>query len=134
MSKYHDRAVELRKDIDMHHNCAQSIILSFAEEAGISYELGMHMASNFGKGMKMASTCGAITGGLMVLGLFGIDDQKTVNEYFLTFKKKHEGYTNCADLIRINYVQGFDQKAHCDNLVYEAVDVLEEILQKQHKI
>ena len=39
MSKYYDRAVELRAIIEPHYNCAQSVFLPFAEDAGLTEEM-----------------------------------------------------------------------------------------------
>jgi C_GCAxxG_C_C family probable redox protein len=128
MSKYLDRAKELRAITEVHYNCAQSVIVPFAQDAGITEEAAMKVAANFGAGMKMASVCGAITGGLMVLGLFGVDDAQTVGMYYAKLKENHEGYLNCADLLRINKEKGREKKPHCDEMVYECVELVEEIL------
>ena len=37
----------------------------------MSDELALAIGQNFGRGMKCGETCGAITGGLMVLGALG---------------------------------------------------------------
>jgi len=51
-------------------NCAQSVLLAFAEELGLDPEKGLKMASSFGGGMgAMGLTCGAVTGAFMVIGL-----------------------------------------------------------------
>ena len=70
MSKYSDKAIALRNDPNTHYNCAQAVFMSFANEAGISDEQAFNISANFGSGMKMASVCGAITGGLMALGKY----------------------------------------------------------------
>lgn len=134
MSKYLDRAKELRAITQVHYNCAQSVIVPFAADAGLTEEAAMKVASNFGSGMKMASVCGAITGGLMVLGLFGVDDAKTVGTYYAKLKERHEGFLNCADLLRINKQKGQEKKPHCDAMVYECVELVEEILREQQKL
>ena len=51
MSKYIDRATELRAIVTPHYNCGQAAILPFAEELGIPTELGMRFAANYGGGM-----------------------------------------------------------------------------------
>jgi C_GCAxxG_C_C family probable redox protein len=52
------------------HNCAQSVLLSFADDLKFSKELALKMAAGFGGGMgKQQKTCGAVTGAIMVLGL-----------------------------------------------------------------
>jgi C_GCAxxG_C_C family probable redox protein len=134
MSKYLDRAKELRAITEVHYNCAQSVIVPFAQDAGLTEEAAMKVAANFGAGMKMASVCGAITGGLMVLGLFGVDDAQTVGAYYAKLKENHEGYLNCADLLRINKEKGREKKPHCDEMVYECVELVEEILRSKQII
>ena len=45
------------------YNCAQSVVLSFADDLKFSKELGQMMAAGFGGGMgKQQETCGAVTG------------------------------------------------------------------------
>ena len=72
-SRFLLRAEALRRDWTRHYNCAQSVLIPFAEAGGLDEETAFRLAANFGGGMKRASVCGAITGGLMVLGLFGVD-------------------------------------------------------------
>lgn len=131
MSKYMDKAKQLRDDTAIHYNCAQAVVIPFAEDAGISEEMAMGISSNFGAGMRRAATCGAITGGLMVLGMFGLEDPAAVNEYHRRLREKHEGYLDCANLLRINKEQGGEKKAHCDAMVYECVELVEEILKEK---
>ena len=134
MSKYLDRAKELRAITEVHYNCAQSVIVPFAEDAGITEEAAMRVAANFGSGMKRASVCGAITGGLMALGLFGVEDARTIGEYYSKLKERHEGCLDCADLLKINMQKGLEKKPHCDAIVYECVELVEEILRSQNKL
>ncbi len=52
------------------YNCAQSVLLSFADDLKFSKELAQKLAAGFGGGMgKQQETCGAVTGAIMVLGL-----------------------------------------------------------------
>lgn len=134
MSKYVDEAKRLRGITEVHYNCAQSVIVPFAKDAGISEELAMKMGVNFGAGMHRASVCGAITGGLMALGLMGMDDKTTLAEYYRRLKERHEGCLDCADLLRINKEKGQEKKPHCDGMVYECVELVEEILREKNKI
>lgn len=131
MSKYYDRAVELRAILTPHYNCAQAVILPFAEAAGMSEQMAYQIAANFGAGMKRAATCGSIAGGLMVLGLFGIDDPQTISEYYQTLKDRHQNYLDCANLLRINKEVGLEKKPHCDAMVYECIQIVEHILRKK---
>lgn len=134
MSRYLERAKELRAITEVHYNCAQSVVLPFAAAAGVSEETAMKMASNFGSGMKMASVCGAITGGLMALGLFGVDDAASVGTYYQKLKKRHNGHLDCAALLRINKEAGREKKPHCDDMVFECVELVEEILRENGKL
>jgi C_GCAxxG_C_C family probable redox protein len=134
MSIYLDRAKELRGIVTPHYNCAQSVLLPFAEGAGLTKEQAFQVSANFGAGMKVAGTCGAITGGLMVLGLYGVEDGATVGAYFKALRENHQGFTDCANLLRLNKEQGGEKKPHCDAMVYECVELVENILRKKGKI
>lgn len=134
MSEFNDRANELRNEQGSHYNCAQAVIVPFADKLGMSEEQLYMLTSNFGSGMKRAATCGAITSGLMVLGLFGVDDALTIGEYYTRLKDNHQGKLDCADLLRINKENGGDKKAHCDGMVQEVISIVEEILIDKGKL
>ena len=81
--------------------------------------------------MKSGLVCGVITGGLMALGLFGVDDQPTTQKLISDFKARHSNMINCADLLRANSEAGGQRKPHCDALVYEMVEYVENILKER---
>ena len=134
MSAYLERAKELRACTEPHYNCAQSVVIPFAADAGLSEDLAAAACANFGGGLKRGAACGAIVGGLMVLGLFGIDDPAVTGGYHRVLRERHNGMLDCADLLRKNKEEGGDKKAHCDALVYECLTLVEEILREQGKI
>lgn len=52
------------------YNCAQSVIMAYAEEFGIDPDIAARMAGAFGGGMsRTGHTCGAVSGALMVIGM-----------------------------------------------------------------
>ena len=130
MSKYIERAEELRASTQVHYNCAQSVIVPFAEDLGVSEEEVMRFAVHFGGGMKMGSVCGAITGGLMALGLAGIDSPADANAFCRKIRENHGGLMNCRDLLRRNMEEGGEKKPHCDAMVYESVALVEEMMRQ----
>ncbi len=134
MSKYLERAKEIRAIVEPHHNCAQSMLMTFNKDAGVSDELAFKMGACFGLGMKTGGTCGVITGALMLLGLFGVDDVPTTKRVVEFVKEKHEGMIYCADLLRVNAERGGERKPHCDAMVYEMVEFVEGILREKGKI
>ena len=69
MSKYQDRAMELRHDPTFHYNCAQAVLMPFSEKLGLTEAQAQDLGSLFAGGMYCGATCGAITGALMALGL-----------------------------------------------------------------
>jgi len=131
MSKYLDKAKELRERTDVHYNCAQGVLIPFADELGLGEDLAFRLGSDFGSGMKMGSTCGAVTGALMVLGLAGVTDTLPL---IRKVKSNHDGMIDCRDLLRVNAQTAVPKKEHCDGMVYELVQMTEEILREQGKI
>ncbi|UCD49266.1 MAG: C_GCAxxG_C_C family protein [Phycisphaerales bacterium] len=49
--------------------CSQAIVGTYGTEYGLTREQAMKLASGFAGGMRLAETCGAVTGAFMVLGL-----------------------------------------------------------------
>ena len=133
-SRFLARAEALRNDPEAHYNCAQGVLVPFAEAAGLSEAAACRIAANFGGGMKRASVCGAITGGLMVLGLFGLEDGAAVGTYYRRLRERHGGLFDCADLLRVDRERGGDKKTHCDGMVYECVSLAEELLRERGKL
>ena len=131
MSKYLDKAKELRAITTPHYNCGQSVVLPFAQDAGLTEEQAMGICANFAAGLKRGAACGAITGGLVVLGLFGIDNP---SQYYQALRESHEGMLECADLLRVNKERGGERKPHCDAMVFECVNLVEGILREEGKL
>lgn len=130
MGKYLEKAKQIRNDASLGYNCAQAIVVAFSDMTGLTEEQSAKAAVNFGGGMKRGATCGAITGGLIVLGLLGIDKGPVIADYYQSFRNNHEGCTDCADLLRKNAEKGCPKKEHCDNMVYEAVQLIEKIIEQ----
>lgn len=135
MSQYMDRAIELRGITERHYNCAQSVFIPFAEAQGLDHELAYCLSANFGAGLKSAATCGAVVGGLMVLGLYGVEDPASIKVYYDRVKENHDNRIDCKDLLSVWFADGNkDKKTHCDGMVFECVALCEEILREKGKI
>jgi C_GCAxxG_C_C family probable redox protein len=52
------------------YNCAQAVLYAFCDELGIARDTALRMACGFGGGMaRRQETCGAISGGVLAIGL-----------------------------------------------------------------
>ncbi len=61
---------EAQSNFEQQFNCAQSVFAPFARRMGMDVDLAYKITTPFGGGMgHMGQTCGAVTGGLMALGL-----------------------------------------------------------------
>lgn len=129
MEKHIEKAMELRNEVPMCNNCAQTIMRVYADELGIDENAAAALGSNFGGGMKCGSTCGAITAGLMVLGAKGIESPKVLNEFRKRIADNHGGMTDCADLLRANAAKGGEKKPHCDGMIKEAIEIMDELVE-----
>lgn len=128
MSAILKRSRELRDDPDVHYNCAQGVFIPFAERKGLTAEQANAITQNFGAGMRAGYTCGAITGGLMALGLYGAGAPEDALEFIRRMKEKHGRRTECADLLAAEVAAPGAKKGHCDEMVYEAVEITEDML------
>ena len=104
-------------------------LLFLAEQVRIvgDEDLAAAIGSNFGGGMRGGATCGAIAAGYMVLGAKGIEAPAVLNEFRKCMAKKHDGMTDCADLLRANAAKGGEKKPHCDNMIEEVITLIDEL-------
>lgn len=119
----------LRARTDIHYNCCQSVLTPFRDLCGLSPEEAYHLGAHFGAGMKHGGTCGAVTGALMVLGMAGADNDAAL-ELMRRFRAKNQTL-ECTELLRLASQRGEERKCHCDRMVYEAVELLEELLENK---
>ena len=116
----------LRARTDVHFNCCQSVLVPFADACGLDREAAFRMGANFGSGMHHGSTCGAVTSALMVLGLAGKGADEAT-EFMRRFREKNQAL-DCAGLLRMAKENGEERKPHCDRMVFDAVEILEDLL------
>ncbi|MEI7902797.1 MAG: C-GCAxxG-C-C family protein [bacterium] len=74
------------------YNCAQSVLWAFAQSLNLDPDTALKCACGFGAGMsRRQEVCGAVTGGIMVLGLkYGRGDAQDRTATELTYAKTQE--------------------------------------------
>lgn len=92
------------------YNCAQSVLFSFCNELGLDNDTALKLSCGFGGGMgRMGEVCGAVSGGILVLGLkFGRGKNEDraatdfayskIREFMSRFSARH-GSCRCRDLL-----------------------------------
>ncbi len=128
-------------------NCAQTVMLAFADKIGFTEEQSMRIASSFGGGMGIGSVCGAVTGALMVLGyLYPATDgpskalnRKVTKEFIRRFDEQF-GRINCRDLLAADALEGtpiaqelLGDGKHCELMIYTAIELLWNYLEELEK-
>jgi C_GCAxxG_C_C family probable redox protein len=89
--------------------CSQAILGVYGPRFGLDEGLAARVAAGFAGGMRMAETCGAVTGALMVLGLAYCGDDcrqgagrkaayGAVTSFMRKFGERH-GSLTCRDLL-----------------------------------
>ena len=141
-------AVELMED---GMNCSQAVLIALGESLGIDPRTAAGVASTFGGGMACTGqTCGAVTGGLMVIGLHcnkarWFASRKAGLAYalgrdFLRQFEAREGSTQCRQLLEAVGIVGDPQQAmasevyrtHCQKLVHDASQILDSLLENSN--
>lgn len=135
------------------YNCAQAVVLAFAEDFGLDKKTAVMLSSSFGGGMgRLREVCGAVSGMFMVLGLkYGYaspeDNQakkelyKKVQEVAGLFKDDN-GSIICRELLGLNQTgksdptpelrtESYYKKRPCKDLVQFAADLVDEYI-KNH--
>lgn len=103
------------KPVDLFHrgyNCSQSLFAPYAERKGIPYDKALRISASFGAGCRCGDICGAVSGALMVLGLYSDLDLKDHPEekskiygwaeaFLERFRDVH-GSTICRELLKVD--------------------------------
>lgn len=135
------------------YNCAQSVVLAFADMLPMDKEMLSAMASSFGGGMgRLRETCGALTGIFMVVGLMeGYSGPETgeakkahyrkIQALGRQFEKDHEGTMICRELLHLTTkhdaptpearTNTYYEQRPCPRLVGDAAAMLEEFLKDE---
>jgi C_GCAxxG_C_C family probable redox protein len=143
---------EIESSVDMFLDdcaCSQAILVTYSRRYGLDPEHAMKLSAGFAGGMRMAETCGAVTGAFMVLGMHACgDDCKTakgrekiyslVREFTARFEKRN-GSTRCKELLGcdISTAEGMKAardrnlfKTRCAEMVRDTAVILEEMLKE----
>jgi C_GCAxxG_C_C family probable redox protein len=88
-------------------NCAQSVLVAFIDQVGLTQSQALKLSSPFGAGVsRQGEMCGAVTGALMVIGLVqgsdspsGKEDTYRLGQDFLQRFKAMHGSLLCRQLL-----------------------------------
>ena len=74
------------------YNCAQAVLSTYGPELGLDGEMALKVATGLGAGMgRQGEVCGAVTGGILVLGLkYGRGGQQDRSATERTYQKTQE--------------------------------------------
>ena len=106
-------------------NCCQAVIMSCCEQFGLTEDMAYHLGAFFGAGMRSGEVCGAVSGGLMGLGLkYGDGDNRQCGKSreFLNAFKAEFGSILCREILAQH------QKKLCPTLINYAAKYLEDEL------
>lgn len=126
---YLEKARALREDGRVHYNCCQAVLIPFCEACGLDEEAAGRLGAHFGGGMRHGGTCGAVTGALMVLGMTG-KDERAARALMNGVRERH-GALDCAHLLAGAKETGVERTCHCNGMVYEAVELVERLLEEE---
>ncbi len=135
---------------DAGYACSQSVLLAFAQHFQLDESTAKRISATFGGGMgRLRETCGAVTGGFMVLGLaFGNEMPNDMHTKLNGYKKVRElnkmvvsvhGTSNCRQLLlkHASEQQVKDRKHHkliCRKIVGNTTGMVFDILRENQEI
>lgn len=121
--------------------CSEAILQTYNRHLDLGLnETALRMASGFGAGLGAAKcTCGSLTGAVMVVGALKgrVKTSESEKEVFELTKELHDRFkvkfkSTCCRVLTRDLIWGTPQHHEfCDRFVYGAVEILEEILNKE---
>lgn len=131
MGKYLERCKALRADTTRHYGCSQAVFIPFAEGYGLDADTADAISAHFRAGMLTGQVCGAVTGGLMALGLAGASSRAAM-ELMNRVRANHDGDLACKILLdKWKKAGNADRKPHCDGMCFECAALVEELLEQE---
>ncbi len=142
------RAEQAKQNFLSGDTCAQAVLLAFSKDVCAEENALRALSRPFGGGMgRLRLTCGALSGGVMALGLFFPDLPKSelyalVQEYARRYSARF-GSCICGELLSGAGVHAdtsakaeprtpeYYKKRPCPDLVYGAAELLEALLKEQ---
>lgn len=138
MKKHTSTKKDIAQQFMRGRSCGQCTLGEYADELGYDVDETDRFSACFAGGMLMGQTCGAVTGGLMAIGL-AFEDVETAHEKTEEFTKKfaeRNGSCLCEKLLGYNLgVPEEKEKAIaegkltelCPDFVLSAMELLDEI-------
>ena len=98
------------------YNCAQSVLLAFADKVGLKDEEALRLASSFGGGMgRLREVCGAVSSMFAIAGLkhgyTSPDDDETKAKHYELIQKLAEKFKTQHDSIICRELLGLPEGA-----------------------
>ena len=109
-------------------NCCQAVLLAFKDKVDLSEEELLKLGAGFGVGMgSMESTCGALIGANMILGLLsdGKPSLMMKSKIMLNSFKEKSKATICKDL---KGIETGIVLCPCDDCVRNSVEILDDMI------
>jgi C_GCAxxG_C_C family probable redox protein len=130
--------------------CSAAVFSTFSDDLGLDPAIAKKITCGFGAGIsKTRNICGAVSGGIMVIGRYGkaeaadeVATEKTrafVRQFIREFTAKN-GSVGCTDLLGYDLSDPDDYEAAkasgvftstCPALVRDAADILEKIFEQE---
>lgn len=127
-----EQAVELH---GKGYNCAQSVVCPFCKELGFDTQTAFKLSEAFGGGMGTFSTCGAVSGMAMVIGMKqsdgNLEKPKSKSQSYKLMKEATNRFLemNKSTICReIKGMDGGEVLRSCNGCIEDAVAILDDLL------
>lgn len=130
------------------YNCAQSVAAAYASDVAMDQATLLSLSCGFGGGIGgLRRTCGAVLGGIMILGMkhCHADDPQSkkqvmdlTKQFIQRFQARNDGLDQCNDLTKRPTLQierdaykvlaAFDGIRPCAKYVVDCVELLDDML------
>ena len=131
------------------YNCAQSVLLAFANKVGLKEDEALKLASSFGGGMgRLREVCGAVSAMFMIAGILKgytepnndvvkADHYKLIQDLAAEYKSKHNTII-CRELLGLDGTEfspipsartdEYYKERPCEEFIKCAAEIVEEEL------
>lgn len=116
-------------------NCAQSVACAYCSVLGYEPETVFKLSEAFGGGMGIFSTCGAVSGMAMVIGMKNsdgnLDEPRSKRQSYDIIREATDKFTERTQSTICREIKGMDTGnvlRSCNGCIEDAVEILDELL------
>ena len=114
-------------------NCCQSVLCSLGDYTGLPEDKAAALATGFGGGLRCGSVCGAVSGGMMAIGITcfgGVNPAEEKEPSTVLMHELQEAFTAEIGTLMCDEITEAHERTLCDHCIAFGAETAKAIIEK----